>query len=232
MWWQPQVAILAVARGGGVEFSSGAYFLAFLGTPSTSDTWILQFGGHHLAFNVTYKAGEVVSTTPLHTATEPRTWTTEDTSYAPLANEQGGMVAMLESLSEEQLATAKLAATFGDILVGPQQDGQFPATKEGLAVSSLSDEQKALVLAAMMPWVNNADEATSAQLLATYESELNDTYIAFSGDPSLSNNADYVRLDGPSVWIELTCQSSDIDGIHYHTVWRDRTRDYGAEFSF
>jgi hypothetical protein len=222
-------------NGGQVEFSSGAYFLAFLGTPSTTDTWILQFGGHHLAFNVTYKAGEIASATPLHTGVEPKSWTTEDgTTYAPLNNEHDTMAAMLASLDETQLASAQLSSTFSDVLVGPQQDGQFPATKEGLAVSNLSDEQKVLVLAAIQPWVQNADDATAVQLLAIYEEELNDTYIAFSGDPGLTNNADYARLDGPSVWIELACQSSDIDpdGIHYHTIWRDHTRDYGAEFSF
>ena len=144
------------------------------------------------------------------------------------------MAAMLASLDETQLATAQLSSTFSDVLVGPQQDGQFPATKEGLAVSELSDEQKALVLAAMQPWVQNADEVTATELLAIYEEELDETYIAFSGDPSLTNNADYARVDGPSVWIELASQSSDIDpsGIHYHTIWRDRVRDYGAEFSF
>lgn len=222
-------------RGGGVEFTSGAYFLAFLGTPSTTDTWIVQFGGHHLAYNVTYKADEVASATPLHTGVEPRSWTTEDgATYAPLNNEHDSMAAMLASLSDEQLATAQLSETFSDVLVGPQADGQFPATKAGLAVSELNDEQKALVLAAMQPWVQNADDTTASELLAIYEEELNDTYIAFSGDPSLTNNADYARIDGPSVWIELACQSSDIDpsGIHYHTIWRDHTRDYGAEFSF
>lgn len=58
--------------------------------------------------------------------------------------------------------------------------------------------------------------------------------IAFSGDSSLTNNADYVRIDGPSVWIEFVCQTGIVysDQIHYHTIWRDHERDYGAEFTF
>ena len=221
--------------GGAVVFSSGSYYLAFLGTPSTTDTWIFQFGGHHLAVNTTYEAGEVASPTPMHTGVEPTSWTTEDgATYAPLSSDHDGLVAMFASLSDDQLAAAQLSESFSDVLLGPGQDGQFPATKEGLAVSSLSDEQKALVLAAMKPWVQDADEATAEELLAVYEQELDDTYIAFSGDPSLSDSADYARIDGPSVWIELACQNSDIDpsGIHYHTIWRDHTRDYGAEFNF
>lgn len=97
------------------------------------------------------------------------------------------MVAMLNSFSSSELANAKLSQTFSDILLGPGEDGQFPATKQGLAVSSLSSEQKALVLAAINPWVQDADDTTAAALLAIYEAELDNTYIAFSGNASLSN---------------------------------------------
>lgn len=218
--------------GGGVEFSSGAYFLAFLGTPSTTDTWMLQFGGHHLGINMTYSGGEVASATPLHTGVEPTDWTTEETSYAPLKGEHDGLVVMLASLSDEQRDAAQLSSTFTDVLLGPEQDGNFPEKKQGLAVSDLNSEQKALVLEAMKPWVQDADEMTADQLMAIYEQELDGTYIAFSGDPSLSNLADYARIDGPSVWIELANQPSDIVSVHYHTIWRDHARDYGAEFSF
>ena len=222
------------AGGGAVSFSSGSYYLAFLGTPSTTDTWILQFGGHHLASNTTYKGGKVASATPYHTGVEPTAWTTKEASYAPLNGDHEGLVAMLASLSDEQLTSAQLSETFSDILVGPGEDGQFPATKVGLPVSDLNDEQRALVLAAMKPWVQDADAATAAELLAIYEQELDETYISFSGDASLSNLADYARIDGPSVWIELASQGSDIDptGIHYHTIWRDHERDYGAEYNF
>lgn len=217
-----------------VVFSSDSYHLAFLGTPSTTGTWMLQFGGHHLALNITYRAGEVASATPYHTAVEPLTWTLDGATYAPLESDRDAMAAMLAGLNDEQLARAQLSETFSDFLLGPGQDGQFPATKEGLAVSSLSDEQKALVLAAMRLWVEDADAATAAEPMGVYEAELGDTYISFSGDASLSNDADYVRIDGPSVWIELVCQPGTVfqDQIHYHTVWRDHERDYGAEYSF
>ena len=220
--------------GGGDDYSSGLYYLAFLGTPSETDTWILQFGGHHLAINTTYGAGEVASATPEFRGVEPKVWTTEGVTYAPMADEQAGMAALLASLSDAQLATAQLSETFSDVLVGPGQDGQFPAKKVGLAVSSLSDAQQALVLAAMEPWVQDADDATAAALLAIYENELDETYVAFSGNLSLTNNADYVHIDGPSVWLEFVCQSGIVysDQIHYHTVWRDHKRDYGAEYDF
>src|SRR5262249_21564066 len=39
--------------GGGPAFGLDNYWLAFLGVPSTATPWMLQFGGHHLAINLT-----------------------------------------------------------------------------------------------------------------------------------------------------------------------------------
>ncbi len=218
----------------GPIFSSGAYHLAFLGTPSTTGTWHLQFGGHHIAVNTTYRAGEVASPTPAFVGAEPLVWTAEDATYAPFTAEYRGMADLLASFSDAQLGAAQLSETFTDVLLGPGQDGRFPETKAGIAVSDLSDEQQALVLAAMVPLVQDADDATAAALLAIYEAELAETYIAFSGDPSLTNNTDYVRIDGPSVWMEFLAQTGIVyaDQIHYHAIWRDHERDYGAEYNF
>ncbi|GGR23298.1 hypothetical protein GCM10008957_39050 [Deinococcus ruber] len=240
--------VLAAQQSG---YGSGVYFLEFLGTPSTTGKWQLMFGGHHLALNMTYNAGSVIGATPYFEGIEPKCWTNANgtitannctapstsgttTTYAPLYQEQAGMAAMLASLSSTQLASAKLSQSFSDILLGPGKDGQFPTTKVGLAVSGLSTAQKALVLAAMKPWVQDVDDTTAAALLKTYESELDSTYVAYSGTSALNTNADYVRIDGPSVWIEFVCQNGIVyqSQIHYHSVWRDHTRDYGASFSF
>jgi hypothetical protein len=218
------------------SYSSGLYFIAFLGTPSTTGTWQLQYGGHHLAINTTYNGGTVKSATPLFEGVEPKSWTAAigGTVYAPLADEQSAMAAMLASLSTDQLSSAKLSATFSDVVLGPDNDGKFPATKVGIKVSSLTTDQQALVLAAMKPWLQDTDDATATDLLATYKSELDNTYIAYSGNATLTANADYVRIDGPSVWIEFVCQTGVVypTQIHYHSVWRDHTRDYGGSFAF
>jgi len=216
--------------GGGNMYSSGEYIIAFLGTPSETGTWMLQFGGHHYAQNITFSGGNVVSITPSHQGVEPTSWTSNGLTYAPLKAEYDAMKAMLASLSAAELTSAKLTATFSDVLLGPNKDGQFPATKQGLAVSSLTTAQKQLVLNAMKPWLQDADDATGAAMLAIYENELNSTYISYSGNATLTNHADYARIDGPSVWIEFVCQSGVVvqNQIHYHTIYRDHTRDYNG----
>lgn len=223
--------------GGGSynAYSSKDYLLGFLGTPATTGTWGLVFGGHHLAVHITFKEGKVVGATPFFVGVEPTSWTAEDgTKYAPLDIMKNAVMAMTKSLDADQLAKAKLSESYTDVLLGPGKDGQFPDTKAGLQISTLSTEQKNLVMAAMTPWVKIADDQTSTDLLTTYQSELDQTYISYSGGTDLTAQGDYVRIDGPSVWIEFVCQNGVVfsNMIHYHTVYRDHTRDYGGELSF
>jgi hypothetical protein len=224
------------AGGMGGEYSGYAgenYLLGFLGTPDTSGTWELVFGGHHLAVHITFTGGDVVGATPYFVGVEPTSFTTDDKEYAPLDTMRDAMAAMLAGLTDEQRDAAELSETYADVLVGPGEDGQFPETKAGLAVGDLTAEQQERVVAAMSPWVSIADDATAEDLMSTYRSQLAETTIAWSGGTELTGHANYVRIDGPGVWIEFVCQSGVVfsDQIHYHTIYRDHTRDYGGELS-
>ena len=219
---------------GGFSYGSGVYFLAFLGTPSTTGAWQLHFGGHHLAVNITFEHGKVTGSTPFFVGVEPTSFTTDGTTYQPMSIMRDGMAKLTGSLTTGQQAEAKLSESFGDVLLGPGQDGQFPTTKEGIAVSKLSPKQKKLVLAAIHPWVAAVDDATAKMLMKTYEKDLNKTFVAYSGGLDLATQGDYVRIDGPGVWVEFICQNGIVfqGQIHFHTVYRDHTRDYGGEFTF
>jgi hypothetical protein len=231
--------VLGSAGGGG--YSSGIYFIAFLNAPTTSGTWQLQFGGHHLATNITYENGGVAGATPKFEGVEPKSWTTSGITYTPISQEATAMANMLASFTTAQLTTAKTATTFSDVLLGPNQDGNFPATKIGIQVSALSSASQLLVLEAMKPWVKDADDETAACLLAIYQNELACTYVTYSKNTSgvsgnassfFTANTDYVRIDGPSVWIEFVCQTGVVypAEIHYHSIWRDHLRDYGMAY--
>src|SRR5579864_2319198 len=51
--------------GNGPIFGKDLYFVSFLGKPSEKDPWMLQFGGHHLALNITIAAEHGVLTPTL-----------------------------------------------------------------------------------------------------------------------------------------------------------------------
>ena len=217
--------------GGGSEYGTGNYYIVFLGTPSITGLWELQFGGHHYTLANTYNAGKITGVTPSFRAIEPKAAVTANSkTYQPVEQETQAFAKMLSALSTSEQTTAKLSSTFTDILLGPGQDGKFPTTRQGLKVSNLSADKKALVLEAIKLYTNDLDAETAAIILAGYTTGLDDTYIAYSGTVTMMQQNDYVRIDGPNVWIEFSMQGGIIirNTPHPHSVWRDRTGDYGG----
>jgi len=220
-------------------YGQGNYVIAFLGTPTPTGKWMLQLGGHHYAQNITYDAGAVTSITPLHEAVEPKgSFTYSGTTYTgPMESEHTAMQEMLGSFTGSELASAKISGSFSDCLMIPgSTTNSFPSTKVGIKVGTLSSTAQAKVLAAMMPWINDLDATSAAAFTAIYSGELANTYVSYASNTSatagsastfLTTNTDYVRIDGPSIWIEFVCQNGVVlSGIHYHTVMRDHSRDY------
>ncbi|NID10581.1 DUF3500 domain-containing protein [Fibrivirga algicola] len=219
------------ANGGGSSYGTANFYMAFLGTPSTTGLWELQYGGHHYTFANTYNGGKVTGVTPSFRAVEPMAAVTANNrTYQPVEQERQAFADMLAGLSTAEQTTAKLTSTFTDILLGPGADGQFPTTRQGLKVGDLTAAKKALVLNAIKLYVNDLDTETAAIVLAKYTAELDNTYIAYSGSLTGSQQNDYVRIDGPSVWIEYSMQGGIVirSAPHPHSVWRDRTGDYGG----
>jgi hypothetical protein len=212
--------------GGGFNFGSENYMIAFLGKPSKTAPWILQLGGHHLAINIYYK-GKTGAATPYHVAAQPTVWKDDQgKTHDPLAPMRDSLHGLLVSLTPEQAKRAKLDARFNDVYVGPGKDGKFPAKSEGVPVAELSDASKEFVKKAIAAWTG--DSPQGLEYLKLYEAELDKIKVSYSGTTEVGERGDYVRIDGPRVWIEFATQGSD----HYHTIWRDRLTDYGAEFSF
>ena len=212
--------------GGGFNFGSANYMIAFLGKPSKTTPWILQLGGHHLAINIYYK-GTTGAATPYHVAAQPTVWKDDQgKTHDPLAPMRDSLHGLLASLTPEQSKRAKLDARFNDVYVGPGKDGKFPAKSEGVPVAELSEASKGFVKKAIAAWTG--DSPQGVEYLKLYEADLDKIRVAYSGTTSVGDRGDYVRIDGPRVWIEFATQGTD----HYHTIWRDRLTDYGAEFSF
>ena len=218
------------AHGGGSDYGRANYYIAFLGTPADTGTWEFQFGGHHLAVANTYKDGVLVGATPSFRGIEPNGRFMQDGSAnQPLAVKEAALRALLAGLPADQLAKAKLNAVYSDLLLTPGKDWAFPTTHEGVPVSSLSAAEKTLVLTAIASYVNDIADADAKTILARYQSELPTTYVAYSGTTALTEQNDYIRIDGPSVWIEFSMQHGIVlSGNHPHSVWRDRNSDYGG----
>ncbi|WP_406438340.1 DUF3500 domain-containing protein [Streptomyces sp. NBC_00631] len=205
------------------------YYFAVYGTPSTTQPFMVQFGGHHLARNLTYN-GDKVSETPQFVGSEPTSFKVGGTTVEPVKAESTAMFAMLAGLTAAQKKTAEITSgTFDDLVMGPGKDsGTFP-TSEGLLGSQLTAAQKKLVTAAIETYVGDLNRTAADKLLAKYESELDKTRIGWSNNTGPTDENSYIRIDGPSVWIEfINTRSQSTPNIHYHSVYRDKTNDYGS----
>ena len=212
-------------------FGPGNYYIAFLGKPGTTALWELQFGGHHFAFANTYDGGKITGATPSFRGVEPMAPVTANgRKYEPIEQERAAFSNIIGSLNTAQTDSARLSNTFNDILLGPGRDGVFPKNKQGLSIGKLNSKQQKQVTEAIALYVNDLDAATAKLIMAKYTAELGDTYLSYSGSGTMNKANDYVRLDGPSIWIEYSVQPSrDFPNTtHPHSVWRDRKSDYGG----
>jgi hypothetical protein len=217
-------------NGGGTSYGNGNFYIAFFGTPVMTGTFEIQMTGHHRTVANTYANGVLVGATPSFVASEPyASFTSGGNTYQPMIEEKTALVNILASLTAGQLTTANVGTTFTDIILGPQDDWIFPTTKIGLQANVLTATQKQLILNAIATYVNDVDDTSAALYMAQYTAEIDATYIAYSGTTTLNNQNDYVRIDGPSVWIEYSTQNGIIlTPKHPHSIWRDHVKDYGG----
>ncbi len=206
------------------------YKIAFLGTPATTGTWELQFGGHQLAVANTYKDGKLVGATPSFRGIEPQTFEIGGVTYEPERQEWGAFVTLLASLDADQRRAAELPGPLEDLLMFPgAATWSFPSTPQGVPGSALTPRQHKLVLDAIGKYVNDMPAAEAAAFMSSYRNDLDRTYVSFAGSTSLANTGDYVRIDGPRVWIELRMDEPySTDETAPHSLWRDKVSDYGG----
>jgi hypothetical protein len=212
-------------RGGGPRFAEDEYFLAFLGTPSVTTPWLLQFGGHHLAINLTL-AGSQATMAPSLPAAQPAIYEFEGRTIRPLGNENDKAFALINALNENQRTQAIIGSRVADLVLGAGQDGRT-IQPEGIRASLLTSPQQAMLLDIVREWAGIQNDAFAEPRMTEIRQNLPDTFFAWSG-PTTNGSAAYFRIQGPTLHIEYAPQR---DITHIHTIYRDPTNDYGAKFT-
>lgn len=209
--------------GGGVQFGTAEYYIAILGAPSVTDPWMLQFGGHHLAINVTIVGRNNVMT-PSLPAAQPATYTLNGQTVRPLGDENDKAFALVNALDAAQRKQAILDYQVSDLVLGPGQDGKT-IQPEGILASALTPAQQAILLDLAHEWVGILNDEAAALEMTEIKASLPSTYFAWSG-PTTNGSMAYFRIQGPTLVIEYAPQR---DISHIHTIYRDPTNDYGAK---
>ena len=192
---------------------------------------MVQFGGHHLALNVTI-AGAAGVLTPTLTGAQPALYTQNGKTVRPLGGESDKALALLASLDESQRKQAILDYRVGDLVLGPGQDGKT-IQPEGLKASAMTERQRAMLLDVISEWTGIVHESAAAARMAEIRATLNDTWFAWSGPTTAASGRNitaYYRIQGPTLVIEYAPQRLGGDlSMHVHTMYRDPTNDYGRK---
>jgi hypothetical protein len=219
------------ASSNGPIFGKDIYYISILAKPSEKDPWMLQFGGHHLALNITI-AGEQGVLTPTLTGAQPALYTIDGKTVRPLGQESDKAFALLNALDEKQRKQAILSYRLADLVLGPGQDGKT-IQPEGLKASAMNERQRAMLLDVISEWANIIHESAAAARMAEIKAGLDDTWFAWSGPITVTpgrNITAYYRIQGPKLVIEYAPQRLGGDpSMHVHTMYRDPTNDYGRK---
>lgn len=216
-----------VLRGpfGRSMFGRDEYYVSFLGQPSLTDPWMLQFGGHHLGLNVTL-VGERGTLAPTLTGAQPASFTLEGKLVRPLGREVEKSFALVSSLNAQQRGQAVLGFQVRDLVLGPGRDGVV-IQPEGIKGSALTAQQREMLLDLASEWTGILNNAQAKAKMDELRNNIADTWFAWSG-PVERDRAAYFRIQGPTVHIEYAPQGRG--GDHIHTIYRDPGNDYGVKW--
>jgi hypothetical protein len=225
--------VLKTSGGNNPMFGKDLFYISILGTPSGKNPWMLQFGGHHLAVNVTL-AGERGVLTPSLIGVQPALYTLNGKKVRPLGGESDKAIGLLNALDENQRKQAILSYNLADLVLGPGQDGKT-IQPEGLKASDMNERQRAMLLDVISEWASIARKSTATARMAELKADIKDTWFAWSGPITVTpggNISAYYRIQGPHLVIEYAPQRLGGDpSMHVHTMYRDPTNDYGRRLS-
>lgn len=216
--------------GGRLMFSRDEYYLALLGAPSLGEPWMIQFGGHHLAINVTI-AGKANVLTPSLPAVQPATFKLNGETVRPLGDEYDKGFALINALDAAQQKQAILPYQVGNLVLGAGEDGKTIAP-EGIKVSALNQAQQEKLWDVVYEWVGTLNDEAATAKMNEIKANLNETWFAWSG-PTTVGSASYYRVQGPTLLIEFSPQGGrgGLSTEHIHTIYRDPTNDYGGRLT-
>src|SRR5262249_38702235 len=136
--------------GNQTMFGRDEYYVSFLGRPSTTEPWMIQFGGHHLGLNITL-VGEQGTLAPSHTRAQQAVYQLEGKTMRHLGRETDKAYALLSSMDESQRKQAILGFEMHDLVLGPGRDGEM-IQPEGIKGSALTEKQRVMLLDLASEW--------------------------------------------------------------------------------
>src|SRR5918998_3059938 len=179
--------------GGDLQFGIDNYVFTIFGTPSETEPWMLQFGGHHLALNLTV-VGQDNVLTPSFVGVQPSEYTLDQApnlafepasvlpagTVRPMGDENDLAFELINALDPQQQEQAILDYEVTDLVLGADQDVRV-LEPEGIPASQMTADQQALLLDLIREWAGIVNEGAAEERMAEIEANLGETYFAWYG---------------------------------------------------
>lgn len=198
---------------------SEGYYISVFGDPSDKGVWAWRYEGHHTSLTFAFKNGKIVSSTPQFLGTNPEP--------TPLKKVRDLAYDLTRSLGAGQRKQAILSREVpGDILNGMGRTAEIKQ-REGIAFKDLDSGQKKLLEALIKEHASVQNEKEQERRWKMVQAEnLDEVVFAWIG-PIEQKARHYYRIQGRNMLIEF--DSTQADGNHIHTVWRNLKEDFGAD---
>lgn len=221
------------------EYGEWLYWITVMGKPSAKEPWGFQLDGHHVIINY-FVMGDQVVMTPVFMGSEPvRAEGGKFKGTIVMQPEQDKGLAMIQSLTEAQQATARIKSEKGPTNnLGEAYQDNLVLDYAGLPAAKMTPAQKKLLRDLINEYVGNMAEPHRRVRMEEVERHLDRTYFAWIGDaqpPTIF----YYRIHSPVVLIEFDHQARVAPASvrsrvpsrdHIHTVVRTPNgNDYGKD---
>ena len=219
------------------QYGEWLYWITIMGKPSAKEPWGFQLDGHHVIVNY-FVLGDQVVMTPVFMGSEPiRATGGKFQGTVVLQPEQDQGLAMIESLSAAQQATARIQGPKGSTNnLSEAYKDNLVLDYAGIPGAKLTAAQKKLLRTLIDEYTGNMAEPHRRVRTEEIDKHLDQTYFSWIGDaqpPSVF----YYRIHSPVVLIEFDHQgpialSRDRAPTrnHIHTVVRTPNgNDYGKD---
>jgi len=204
------------------------YHITIYGTPDPRRAWGWRFEGHHLSLNFTLAGDLMVADTPSFFGANPAEMKRgAKKGLRVLKDEEDEARALLAALTEAQRNEAVFdTRTYGDIVTGAKERVE-PLQTAGIGAANLNDAQRGQLMKLIDVYANNFETGLAeARRNRVQEGGVGKIRFGWAGATE-RGKPHYYRIQGPLFLIEY--DSSQNDGNHVHTVWRDFTGDFGRD---
>lgn len=212
-----------------LQWAYGNYYISVWGKPSMQEPWGVNFGGHHIALNVTCRGDQVVMS-PYFVGTDPGE--VKSAKYAGLrvlSKEEDYGFMLVNSLSEKQKAVAVLKQAVPKDIITTPQSNQRITSYYGIPASQLDEAQQTLLKLVIQEYVHNFEHQKAHLFFdKIMQSGIDKIYFAWVGSFE-HDKPHYYIVNGPDFLIEYDNVGFQNDGNHIHAILREKGNDFGED---